>query len=400
MTPRRFHPRRCRCRRRGVGGTGAKWRVGVARTGSVASLAVLALVAGCSASAPEPERTSPPGATAASSAPSTTAAAPASTPVAPRSEASSTPGTPSPRTSPSRRQSSAPPADPISVQALIKRRYDGRDLEVGRLLTDAGPYKRYLVSYRSEGLRISGVMNVPDGKGPHPVVVLAHGYIDPDRYQPGQGMRREQDYLARQGYVVLHTDYRGHATSDDDKDVDYELRLPYAVDVINAVLAVKESELGYLDGDRVGLFGRSMGGNVTLNALVAQPGLVDAAVIYASTSSLAADNWETFYDDDRGRSAVNRRIARTYGLPDDSPEFWRAASPRPYFERVTEPIQVHHGTEDDTCPLEWSEATVRALRRAGKDVEFLRYRGEGHTFYSQWTRSIQRTTRFLHRHLT
>jgi hypothetical protein len=40
-------------------------------------------------------------------------------------------------------------------------------------------------------------MNVPDGKGPFPVLVLNHGYIDPDTYFPGQGMPREHDYLAR-----------------------------------------------------------------------------------------------------------------------------------------------------------------------------------------------------------
>ncbi|MFP5283019.1 MAG: alpha/beta hydrolase family protein, partial [Actinomycetes bacterium] len=170
--------------------------------------------------------------------------------------------------------------NPISVQALIERSYNGRNLRVGRLLADAGTYKRYLISYRSENLRVSGVMNVPDGEGPFPVLVLAHGYIDPDTYFPGQGMPREQDYLARQGYVVLHTDYRGHASGDDDPDVDYELRLPYAVDVINAAYAVKESDLDYLDGDRIGVLGRSMGGNVTLNAMVAAPGVFDAAVIY------------------------------------------------------------------------------------------------------------------------
>ncbi|HKH56579.1 MAG TPA: peptidase S9, partial [Propionibacteriaceae bacterium] len=123
----------------------------------------------------------------------------------------------------------------MSIQALIKKSYDGRDLKRGRLLGDFGAYKRYLITYRGDGLVVSGVMNVPDGKGPFPVLVLNHGYIDPDTYFPGQGMPREHDYLARQGYVVLHTDYRGHASSDDDKNVDYELRLPYAVDTINAV---------------------------------------------------------------------------------------------------------------------------------------------------------------------
>jgi len=171
--------------------------------------AALALVA-CSAAEPT---TAPP--QQASSPTSTVASAPTQTP-------SATPARPS--TSPSPKPSKPP--HPVSMQALINKKYDGRDLKVGRLLADKGAYKRYLITYRGDGLTISGVMNVPDGKGPFPVLVLNHGYIDPDTYFPGQGMPREHDYLARQGYVVLHTDYRGHASSDNDKNVDYELRLP------------------------------------------------------------------------------------------------------------------------------------------------------------------------------
>ena len=44
--------------------------------------------------------------------------------------------------------------------------------------------------------------------------MLNHGYIEPSVYVTGQGLMREQDYLARAGFVVLHTDYRGHAGSD------------------------------------------------------------------------------------------------------------------------------------------------------------------------------------------
>jgi len=169
-----------------------------------------------------------------------------------------------PSTTPTPKATQTPkPPHPISVQALINKKYDGRNLKVGRLLADYGAYKRYSITYRGDGLRISGVMNVPDGKGPFPVLVLNHGYIDPDTYFPGQGMPREHDYLARHGYVVLHTDYRGHASSDNDKNVDYELRLPYAVDTINAVKAVKSSKLRFLDKDRVGWLGRSMGGGVS-----------------------------------------------------------------------------------------------------------------------------------------
>jgi len=285
------------------------------------------------------------------------------------------------------------------MEALIQKRYDGRALKLGRRLDENSAYTRYLITYRGDGLKISGVMNVPKGKGPFPVLVLNHGYINRSTYFPGQGMPREHDYLARQGYVVLHTDYRGHATSDNDKSIDYELRLPYTVDTINAVKAVKSSKLKFLDRDRVGWLGRSMGGEVTLRALAAQPGLVDAAVVYASTSSLTADNWKQFYRPSPERRGVNARIEKGYGLPEDSPKFWRAASARPYFDRVTEPLLVHHGRQDDTCPISWSRATVKALEDEGKDVTFYTYAGEGHTFEGDWTKSIKRTVRFFDRHL-
>ena len=347
-----------------------------------AALVLVACSAGEPITAPAPEASSPT---------SSVVSAPTQSP-------SATPARPSTTPSPKATKTPKPP-HPISVQALINKKYDGRGLRLGRLLADYGAYKRYIITYRGDGLTISGVMNVPDGKGPFPVLVLNHGYIDPDTYSPGQGMAREQNYLARQGYVVLHTDYRGHASSDNDKNVDYELRLPYAVDTINAVKAVKSSKLRFLDKDRVGWLGRSMGGGVTLNALVAQPGLVDAAVIYASVSSMAADNWKQFYRPSEDRTRTNRRMARTYGLPDESPEFWRAASPRPYLDRVTEPLLVHHGIQDDTCPIRWSEATVKALKAADNDVTFVRYRGEGHTFEGQWQRSIERTVDFFDKHL-
>lgn len=287
------------------------------------------------------------------------------------------------------------------MEALIQRKYDGRDLRLGRQIGSTSEYKRYLISYRGDGLRLTGVMNVPTGKGPFPVLVLNHGYIDPDVYVAGQGMLRENDYLARRGFVTLHVDYRGHAGSDDDREVDYELRLPYAVDTLNAVQAVKSSKLKFLDGDRVGMMGRSMGGNVTMNALVAQPGLVDAAVLYATTSSLAEENWDQFSRRSADRQGTNRRIARTYGLPEDNPEFWLAASPRPYVGRVSVPVLLHHGDEDDTCPPRWARSFTSAMEKARKDVTLLTYPGQGHRMEgAAFARSIDRTADFFDKHLT
>lgn len=311
----------------------------------------------------------------------------------------------SPAASPSPTPSGSTPAtadlpevtDPVSLPALMAADYDGRALRLGRVLARTSDYVRRAVTYRSGDLRISGIMNVPEGSGPHPVVVLLHGYIDPDVYVTGQGLMREQDYLARRGYVVLHVDYRNHAGSDDDPAAERRLRLGYTEDVINAVLAVKGSDLPFLDGERVGLLGRSMGGGVTYNTLVAQPGLVDAAVVFAPVSSRTSDNFDRWIRDDRPDVAA--QIVRRHGAPEDNPDFWAQASPRTFFDRVTEPVLIHHGSADDTCPIRWTRATYAALQEAGADVRLRVYDGEQHAFGPQWPLSMRRSVRFLDRHL-
>lgn len=291
----------------------------------------------------------------------------------------------------------SPAPHPVSLPALMQQTYDGRDLQVGRVLARTNAYTRYFVTYRSGDLKISGIMNVPTGNGPFPVLILAHGYIDPAVYTNGRSLRREQDYLPRRGYVVLHTDYRNHAQSDDDPRNELTLRLGYTADVINAVLAVKRSSLPFLDGDRVGLLGRSMGGGVAFNALVVQPGLVDAAVVYSPVSSDAVDNFDRWTRGEREQLA--NRIIDAYGAPEQNPTFWRNVSAVNFFDRVSEPLLIHHGTADNTCPIQWTRETVAALQRQGKDVTLATYDGEGHLFGAAWPASIERTAAFFDEHL-
>ena len=283
----------------------------------------------------------------------------------------------------------------VSLPAMMRRDYDGRGLRLGPVLATTSAYVRHAASYRSDGLRISGIVNLPRGRGPFPVLVLLHGYIDPAYYVTGQGLMREQDYLAREGYAVLHIDYRNHAGSDDDPAAERRLRLGYTADTINAVLAVKRARIARLDGDRVGLLGRSMGGGVTYNALVTRPGLVKAAVVFAPVSSRTADNFNRWIRDDR--SELAGQIIRRHGAPEDSPDFWRQVSPRPYFDRITEPLLIHHGTSDDSCPIRWTRASYAALEAAGAEATLHVYDGEEHAFGPQWPLSMRRTVRFLDR---
>ena len=90
--------------------------------------------------------------------------------------------------------------------------------------------------------------------------------------------------------------------------LDRETRLGYAEDAINAVRALRREP--YVDADRMAMLGRSMGGGVTLDALVARPGLVDAAVVYASVSSRFLDNLDHFTVPNRpgGRAGAVRPV--------------------------------------------------------------------------------------------
>jgi dipeptidyl aminopeptidase/acylaminoacyl peptidase len=281
----------------------------------------------------------------------------------------------------------------------MQKQFDGRDLRVGRVLSRASAYTRYAVTYESGRLTISGIMNVPSGNGPFPVLILNHGYIAPEIYTSGRGLAREQDYLARAGYVVIHTDYRNHAGSDDDPNFELGLRLGYTEDVINAILAVKGSSLPYLDGERVGVLGRSMGGGVTLNAAIVRPDLMKAIVLYASVSSDAVDNFNRWIRGNDDRRALAQRVIAAYGSPEANPGFWRNVSPVNFVDRVAVPVLMHHGTNDESCPIDWSHRTLSALKGQGKDAMLLVYEGEQHAFGPQWGSSIRRTVSFFDEHV-
>lgn len=304
--------------------------------------------------------------------------------------AASSPGAVSPTPT-----ATAPLLHPVSLHALMQKEYTGRKLTLGRVLGETASYTRYFVTYKSGSLTISGILNVPKGNGPFPALVLNHGYIDPDVYVNGQGLRREQDYLAREGYIVLHTDYRNHAASDDDPNFELGLRLGYTEDVLNAVMALKRSTLETIDKDRIGLVGRSMGGGVTLNAAVVRPDLIDAVVVFAPVSSNAVDNFNRWFRRGGDRRELAERIADTYGSPEENPAFWRNVSSVSFFDRIAVPIVIHHGTSDDSVPIAWSEKTTAALEAAGKDVRFFAYQDEEHAFGPLWTRSMRRTVAYL-----
>lgn len=290
----------------------------------------------------------------------------------------------------------------VSLQYIMNEKFDGRDLKLGPVLADNEVYTRYYVTYMSGKLKISGIMNVPKSGGPHPVIITAHGFIEPRYYTNGRGLKREQDYLARRGYVVLHPDYRNNDGSDKDPDNNLRLNLGYTEDVINAVYAVKSSTFKFIDRNNIGLLGHSLGGGVALNMMVAKPGLVKAYVLFAPISSDYRDNYYRWISP-KGKDVLRKfgppqtreKIVALYGSPEANPFFWDNMSPKTFIKNVTEPVIIHQGLADKEVEPQWSEKLADALRKDGKVVKLYTYKGEPHEFTSAWFKVMETSAAFF-----
>ena len=284
---------------------------------------------------------------------------------------------------------------PISLPSLMAKKFDGRDLKLGEVLDDNDFYTRYFITYKSGDLNISGIMNIPKGSPPEggwPVLFLNHGHIDTSIYTNGRGLKREQDYLARRGYAILHSDYRNHAQSDKDAENEANVRIGYIEDVINAVYAVKNSDIKSLSKEKFGMLGHSMGGGISQGVMVVAPDLVDAYVLYAPVSSDAVDSYNRWLSHNEGDLDA---VLSKHGTPSEDPEFWKNISPRTFFNRVQTPVLIFHGTEDESCDLEWSYETRDLLLAEGKQVELVEYNGAPHEFINNFVDFMERSAEFF-----
>jgi len=311
--------------------------------------------------------------------------------VAPQTETDSVP-VPQSRNVPSKREMETVPSQ-LSIAHFSGMQLVGTGLTLETVLAENSAYTRHQISYRSNGLRISGILNIPKGEGPFPLIILNHGFIAPSVYTVGRGLKREQDYLARHGFAVLHTDYRGHGESDPSPDTRmvYDAGLEYSMDSANAINAVRQARLPNVDSSRVGMLGHSLGGGVTLNIATAHPEMVDAVVLYAPVHS---DAWENFM---RWRSMREEgdNTRALLGTREQSPAVWNALSSLSALNVIDDPILLFHGTKDSDVPVEWSEFLHRELTSLNKDVNYVVYEGEKHEFIPKWEDFMQRTVSFF-----
>ena len=256
------------------------------------------------------------------------------------------------------------------METLIARSYGGGVLEDAGNLNGTSGFTRKLFKYRSEGLDLFGFINIPQGDGPFPVIIMAHGYVDPAEYNTLAYSTRYADALAEAGYITLHPNLRGYASSDDGVNV---LGTGDTIDVLNLIALIRqqagsEGLLKFADSSRIGLWGHSMGGGIVVRTLIVDQA-VKAAVLYASIHTNEEFNLAHFEKDGRGNAKI-----------DASSQTLMLISPYNYLDRISAPVSIHHGGKDDVVPLIWSQALCDKLDELGKIVECAEYPDQPHTF--------------------
>lgn len=294
----------------------------------------------------------------------------------------------------------------LTIAKLRAGEYPGSDIVIEQTLAPGSNYQRYIASYKSEGLKIYALLTVPNGEKPKtgwPVVIFNHGYVPPTEYRTTERYIAYTDAFSRNGYIVFRSDYRGHGSSEGTASGGYGSN-GYTVDILNALSSVKK----YKDADptRIGMWGHSMGGFITLRSMVVTKD-IKAGVIWAGVVASYPDlinNWRrgTFTPPTtiptRALGWRNQLIEK-YGTPEENPEFWNSISANSYLKDIGGPIQIHHGTNDTSVPVLFSQKLKDQMDQAGKTSELYIYQGDDHNIEANFNVAAQRSVEFFDKHL-
>ncbi len=186
-------------------------------------------------------------------------------------------------------------------------------------------------------------------------------------------------YFVAKGYTWLAPNYRGstgyglafeHANYDDWGVGDTQ-------DCLHGARYLRT--LPGIDPERLGIYGGSYGGYMTVCCLSRDPDYLFACGVNKYGDSNVISSW-----------AQCSRELRLYteiflGHPADNRAVHLAASPIAEVKNIQKPVLVLHGLDDMVVPPQAAEEWVEALRREGKTFEYKTYAGEAHGFLKRST---------------
>lgn len=304
---------------------------------------------------------------------------------------------------------------PISIDYLRTLQIDAEKLKIEYLVSENNSYQSFLASYISEGDRIFAQLTIPNSPKPdkgYPVIIFNHGYIPPKSYNTFANYSAYVDYLARNGFVVLKIDMRGHGKSEGQASGTY-FSSTYLKDVLSAKSAI--SKLENIDSSNIGLWGHSMSGNLVLRTMLVD-NTFKAGVIWGG----AVYSYEDFYKYRISDSSYSQSMQPQVQAPNPNREsseeivkfrsreiepnfkndFWKSISLTANIKYLEKPIQIHHSINDNVVNVGYSRDLVEVLKNNNKNFEYFEYVGGGHNITGVYfNQAMQRTVEFFKKEL-
>jgi dipeptidyl aminopeptidase/acylaminoacyl peptidase len=226
-----------------------------------------------------------------------------------------------------------------------------------------------------DGRQLDAYVTLPVGatkENPPPLIVLPHGG---PWVRDTWGFDPEVQFLASRGYAVMQPNYRGSTgtgwmfPTEDEWDF-----VKMHNDVTDATKALVAS--GLVDKTRVGIMGASFGGYLAVSGVAREPGLYRCAVTNAGVFDWALQvNAEKF---DRYDTPHYGRMVAKLGDPKKEVEKFTAMSPIHLVDKITVPVFVAGGKEDQTVEIQQSRRLLSALDKYNVPHEKLLIGGEAH----------------------
>lgn len=304
---------------------------------------------------------------------------------------------------------------PINIDYLRTFKFDSPLFTTEEELSPGINYRRYLISYKSETNKIYALLTVPTGEVPEggfSAIVFNHGYIPPTQYSTTEKYVAYVDYLARNGFVVLKTDLRGHGDSEGIPSGSY-FSSGYSIDAINALRTLQKYEL--VNPNKIGIWGHSMAGNLLLRAMLVEgdfkAGVIWGGAVYSYEDFAKYRISDNSYvrrptpqdppiDPTRETSSEVAKIREDAEDIDFNSEFWTGISLTKNLKYLNAPLQLHHAVNDATVNVGYSRDLAEELKKQDKTYEFFEYPGGGHNIESPYfEQAMDRTVEFFKLHL-
>ena len=228
----------------------------------------------------------------------------------------------------------------------------------------------------------------------HPAIIWIHGSGADQNYlawHPGyyRMYYSMSQYLAQQGYVILTPDYRGSSGYNRDWAVGASRDLGGGeTQDVNAGADYLKT-LAYVDPDRIGIWGLSYGGFMTLQSILSDPSLFRCAIDVAGVG-----DWETW-------TTGGMILGRLGETPVTDPGLYDRSATVKHLDKLVTPLLLLQGTNDANVPLWESLKVIDTLEKLGKPFDMAIYPGEIHFFRRDyvlrdaWKRSAEFFDRYL-----